>query len=1110
MELTYDVQWLYGAPAKDKKLKVEMDIRKKNFYADGYSDYRFSDPQNSFNIPPTEVIGDTKTNDNGLANISLKIQEKLNPPGLANIILKSTAYESSGDFSTGVSRFEYSPYSHFVGIALPKNQYNRKRVNKGQLSTVNLISLDENKKPSNKQSIKVKVYKMEHYWWYNSYDDKFDLANSSVHVSNNEFDVTSDRNGESSFDITFNTYGRYYIQACDENSGHCSGEYLYVGYPWNTVGMNRQVYEDAAQLNFKSSKENYSTGETVELEVPSYFNGKALVSLENGTTVIESFWTKVQTGMNKITFTADPSMFPTIYAHVTLLQPHEDKSTDMPIRSYGVLPISVEDGSLKLKPELLVKEELKPLETFEVKVKEKKGKAMYYTLAVVDEGLLNITNFKTPDPMNHFYAKPALGVRTIDMYNDVMSYYGRDIDQLFSIGGDGVDIAVDAKKANRFKSVVTHIGPFYLGAGAQNSHNITLPNYIGNVRLMLVAADDGGYGFSEKNVPVKQDLMVLTTLPRTLAPGDEVDVPLTIFTMKDNIGEVNYALSSSGVKTDILSETGSFNSKKSDEKLVTLSAKIGDEEGIVNFQSSVNSSNLKSHQDLEIQVENPNPIIRRTESFYIPKRKTEAIDLVPIGINDSEYSLEVSTLAPVNKEELIDNLMRYPYGCLEQRTAAAYAALYHDYLGENLMDESYANELVENHLNILYRFKQNVGFSLWPESRSYDEWLTSFLGDFLIDAKDLGHGVNTSLMNQWVNDQKAIASNWTPSRSTFLGTREGSVFSQAYRLYTLAKAQNPSIGDMNRLRENADLDYNAGLLLAAAYAESGREDIAEKIYSNLSNETIEAKYHRYSYGSKLRNSALRIILFDVLKDDVKMAEEMKYLSDQLKASRYLSTHTSSFILRALAVVTKKAGFSKEVTFDVIENGQRTSFSSQKGAVNIKEKLIEHRYISIQNTSENGVYVLVSRRAKENLGEEVSESKSIKVTTVFTDENNQLVDITNLEKGTDFYMTSTVVKTSKDGIDLKNLALRQALPSGWEIVNDRLLDLQNNSNDYDYQDIRDSYVHTFFNLNNRESVTVKLKLKAIYSGSFYLPKILAESMYTDQIYSEEVGIRCRVR
>ncbi|NJL76100.1 MAG: hypothetical protein HC892_14835 [Saprospiraceae bacterium] len=91
---------------------------------------------------------------------------------------------------------------------------------------------------------------------------------------------------------------------------------------------------------------------------------------------------------------------------------------------------------------------------------------MSYTLALVDEGLLDLTNFKTPDPHASFYAKEALGVNTWDVYDKVLGGFGGELTRILSIGGD-LELNSDAnnKQANRFKPVVKHLGPFFLEKG---------------------------------------------------------------------------------------------------------------------------------------------------------------------------------------------------------------------------------------------------------------------------------------------------------------------------------------------------------------------------------------------------------------------------------------------------------------------------------------------------------------------------------------------------------------------------------------------------------------------------------------------------------------------
>ena len=185
-------------------------------------------------------------------------------------------------------------------------------------------------------------------------------------------------------------------------------------------------------------------------------------------------------------------------------------------------------------------EVIRPQEEFTVKVKEENGRAMTYTLAIVDEGLLGITSYRTPDPWGEMYAKEALGVRTWDLYDDVIGAFNGRLASLLSIGGDE-GVSKERVRDNRFNPVVKFLGPFTLNGGS-DSHKITLPMYVGSVRVMVVAGKNGAYGSADKTVPVRSPLMVLPTVPRVIGCGEEFTIPANVFVMEDGISAVNVSL----------------------------------------------------------------------------------------------------------------------------------------------------------------------------------------------------------------------------------------------------------------------------------------------------------------------------------------------------------------------------------------------------------------------------------------------------------------------------------------------------------------------------------------------------------------------------------------
>jgi uncharacterized protein YfaS (alpha-2-macroglobulin family) len=168
-------------------------------------------------------------------------------------------------------------------------------------------------------------------------------------------------------------------------------------------------------------------------------------------------------------------MAPNVYAYVTLLQPHAQTKNDLPIRMYGILPIMVEDPATKMMPLVSMPDELKPMQDFTVTVAENKNRPMAYTVAIVDEGLLDLTKFQTPSPWDNFYQKEALGVKTWDMYNSVLGAFGAEIKSMLSIGGDGSLLNANNKKNDRFKPVVLTAGPFIFLPEKQERINLKCP-----------------------------------------------------------------------------------------------------------------------------------------------------------------------------------------------------------------------------------------------------------------------------------------------------------------------------------------------------------------------------------------------------------------------------------------------------------------------------------------------------------------------------------------------------------------------------------------------------------------------------------------------------------
>jgi uncharacterized protein YfaS (alpha-2-macroglobulin family) len=165
---------------------------------------------------------------------------------------------------------------------------------------------------------------------------------------------------------------------------------------------------------------------------------------------------------------------------------------------------------------------------------------------------------------------------------------------------------------------------------------------------------------------------------------------------------------------------------------------------------------------------------------------------------------------------------------------------------------------------------------------------------------------------------------------------------------------------------------------------------------------------------------------------------------------------------------------------------------------------------VENTSGNPVYVTFSQRGTPMMDKSSAEENGLSLNISYIDLQMKPIDPSSLSQGTDFMMVARVMNSTFTRVD--NLALTQMIPSGWEIRNTRLFEANYGikENSFDYRDVRDDRISTYFSLNPGETKTFVVVLGAAYAGEFIQPAILCEAMYKPGIYARIPGTRVRVR
>jgi uncharacterized protein YfaS (alpha-2-macroglobulin family) len=1105
---TLEANWLHGAPASNLKVKIESQLQSVNTTFSSRSGYEFDDPARSFSMEPRAVYeGDLDAE--GVANPSFSLSSQEELPGRLNASFQTRVFERGGGFSTDNFNLIYDPYEAYAGVAIPTNKYGSKRIIMNEPAKIPLTVVDTEGKPVANRKLNVGLYRVDWRWWWDRGNGNISRYNTATHYGALEkTELTTGKEGNTSWSVQVNDWGRYMIRVCDTETGHCAGDFFYAGSPW--YGDQEGNREEAAMLPFTADQARYDVGEDITLRLPEAKAGRILVSLENGSEVLKSFWVEAENGENKITFEATPDMAPTAYAHITLLQPHGQVENDLPIRMYGVIPLNVEDPATHLEPAIEVAEELRPKETFTVKVSEKAGQPMAYTLAVVDEGLLGLTRFQTPDPWQHFYAREALGVRTWDLYDDVLGAYGGQLDRMLSIGGDAAAKVEAAKKANRFEPVAMHLGPFYLRKGEKASHELQMPNYVGAVRVMVVAADQQAYGHTGQSVPVRQPLMVLGTLPRVLGPGESLQLPVNVFAMKEDIREVKVTVQSQGTLIELPEPTQRIQFSRAGDQLVNFPVRVSERIGTAKFTITAEGGGHKASQEIEIQVRNPNPFVTDVADKSIDPGESHSFAYKLPGMpGTNEITLEVSTLPPIDLERRLHYLIRYPYGCLEQTLSGGFPQLYVNDLLE--VDEQQKKQTATNikaTINRLALFQlPNGGMAYWPGNSEPGTWATTYAGHFLLEAKAKGFFVPPSMLESWITYQQETARLWSAdadSRGLYHAGNQG--LDQAYRLYTLALAQAPDLAAMNRLRSYGKLNTAAKWRLAAAYALTGKQGIAQQITKSADRNVTPYRELSATFGSALRDQAMILETLVLMEEFDTAAEMVRTLSDELSALNWLSTQETAYSLLAIGKFVQAKGTTagQQLAFQYTAQGETTSAGSDKPVLLIQLPN-NTTNITVKNTSSGLLFSRVIRRGQPLAGEEAEINSKLTMDVVYKNMAGEQIDPANLPQGADFQAEVTITHPGNRSYRYyEELALEQIFPSGWEIMNTRLSGFSGSADQPEYQDIRDDRMHTFFDLGWKASKTFRVQLNAAYQGRFYLPATRCAAMYKQDIESRSSG------
>lgn len=1033
---------------------------------------------------------DNSVDEQGKANFKLEYLQ-CDQSGFIRLNLISKIQEKSGDISTEGYSAIVKPYDEFVGIRIPQSDYGKK-LDKGKPQNISIACVDPSGKPIINRKIKLALYTVNWNWWYEIATTRNNYVNKDYKTEVEHKELMTNNEGIINYQLVLDSYNRFFITATNTANNYVSGDYFYTGWPDDEESSD---FENI--MRFTSDKEKYKVGEQAKINLPTSKNSLYLINVIKEDKILQSIQLRSDELKSGCSIPLTKEMVPNVYVHVSLIQKAKGADSDLPMRTYGVIPLTVEDESTILNPVINAADKVKPGEKFTIQVSESNNQEMAYQIYIVDEGLLSLSSYKTPNLHRMMFKKEALSIFHFDNFSDVLGDAAVPYSNMFSVGGDMSGAAKELQNQNRrFVPVVINGGLHRLKKSSSNKHEFIINNFVGAVRVMIYANNYKAFGSSEKNITVRSDLMTNLSLPKVINTDDIISVPITIFNYNKTNKEIKVSLESSPnikIQGD-KNKTVLFNGEN--EKVIFQDVKVDSHEGAAYLITKVNSAQDIASNRIDFLITNSSPYINEVNSYWLEPNQDFTININNDKFDDiTTSSIDVSRGLLSNIRGFADKLIHYPYGCVEQVTSATFPQLFLQSI-YNLSNSE--KQEVQQNINAgiekLKLYQNSDGsFSYWPGMNSASEWASTYVAQFLIEAKASGVGVPNAMLDSWYKYAKLKSSNYQKEKFSY------SSEIQCYRLYILAKLARPDWASMNRMNNDKERSYLASYLLAGAYAISGKKDIASNLILNLGNTVSAYRDSYYTYGSSLRDMLITCIVLNDMDKREDARNLLKKLSTQIKSSQYYTTQEMAFYVLAIKEIFGDYNTKSALNYTYNFGSGDQKINSQKLLESMVVKQSVDKAI-LHNGSSFPIQISLLQRGRLKKQFQIDENKGLKLKCNWYDSKGNLRNTSTFIQGEQLKLCVEVENDGSMG-NLQNIALQVVLPAGFEIRNERFLFGSNNSN-ITYQDIKDDRVISYFNLSPGAKKMICINANAAYIGSYGRFNVICEAMYDPGAYARK--------
>ncbi len=1097
VQLAVNAKNFFGPPAANRKWETEIQVRAKAFTSQQFRDYDFS-LTNGQTLFEKEVREGT-TDEGGNALINYSVPQLYQNTGLLEAAFYTTVFDETGRPVSRNTSADIFTQALFYGIKDDGWHYHPLN----QPKRFDLAAADKSGKPTAGAAL-VQIIKHEYknvlqrsgsYFRYDSQrEDKVIESKTAAFT------------GKGQYTFIPRSPGDYEIRISQPGATAYVSKSFYSYGSWGGDAASFEVNTEG-EIDMELDKEGYTTGDKAKILFKTPFSGRMLVTMERDG-VLSHQYVDVTKRSASLDISLDDRHVPNVYVTATIFKPHA--VSDIPLTvAHGFININVEAPGRKIAPQITAQKTVRSHTRQKVSVKAAPGS--YVTLAAVDNGVLQVSDFKTPDPYGHFYQKKALGVQAYDMYPLLFAEVRA---RLSSTGGDGeLDMAkrINPMPAKRVKIVSYWSGIKKTGGSGVADFEFDVPQFSGELRLMAVAYKDDGFGSSEVAMTVADPVVLSAALPRFLSPGDTALLPVTITNTTARAASGQATLKVDGPFKIIGGASQNISLNAAGETTALFQVVASPTIGVGKITTTVNALGERFTDEIEISVRPPSTLQKVTGSGSVVGGATQRIQLPAANFirGSTTYELVVSRSPVAELGQHLKYLIQYPYGCTEQVVSSAFPQLYYaDFIDRNAWGFEKvraANTNVQEAIRrIAARQLYNGAVTLWDGEGEEHWWTTVYAAHFLLEAKKAGFDVDESLLETMLSYVASRLKNRNTINYYYNRDQQRKIAPKEvpYSLYVLALANRSQVSSMNYYKASPQLlSLDGKYLLSAAYAVAGdRRQFAQFLPSSFIGEE-SVKQTGGSFYSPVRDEAIALnALLDADPGNAQILVMAGHISDRLKREPYLNTQERAFSFLALGKMAR-ASAASAVTAEIRSGGKLLAtvdgndWKSGKGfaptgPIEIVTKGTGRLYYSweAEGISADGSY-------KE-------EDNYLKVRRQFYDRYGRLISGNSFKQNDLIVVGISLEKSFSSTIE--NIVITDLLPAGFEIENPRTKELPGMdwikaASEPTALDVRDDRIHFFVDAVQPRQ-TYYYAVRAVSLGAFKQGPVSADAMYNGEYHS----------